>query len=57
MLRKVEQEYSNELAEILGMMLSIEPETRPNFSEIDTMLENFWSNQSNEASPARKTIN
>ena len=44
MLKKVEQRYSSDFAEMLAMLLNMDPESRPTYTEIDKILDNFWSN-------------
>lgn len=43
MIDTLEESYSLDFVQIMTMILKIDPEQRPNFTEIQKLLDNYWS--------------
>lgn len=43
MIDSLEESYSVDFTQIMTMILKIEPDHRPNFTEIQKLLDNYWS--------------
>lgn len=44
MIGNLEDTYSSDFIEIMTMILKIDPNQRPNFSDIQKLLDNYWNN-------------
>lgn len=43
MIKTVEERYSSDFAEMLALLLSVDPESRPTYEDVDNILDNYWS--------------